>query len=524
MTSLFTALDWVVFAAYFAILGTAGWLMSRVRVATSRDYFLGGNRLPMAVVAISVLATSQSAATFLGGPEQGYRSDLTYLSTNFAAVIAALFVALVLIPRFYQLRVTTVYELLQTRFGPSAKQQAGGMYLVGRVFASGARLYMAAIAVSMILFSGIGAGEVLGSIALLAAIGLAYSFMGGIRSVVYTDALQCLVYIGAAAVVIGFLLTSIPAEPAAILAALGETDADGHSKLTLFDFRLEFGQAGVFTVWSTLTGLVLLNIASFGMDQDMTQRVLSCRDAREGAKAMLLSTLIGFPVVLLFMTIGLLLFVFYQRPDLMSLGAAGGVQQEFAGQEITIFMYYVLHEMPAGVRGLVTVGVIAAALSTLNSGLNSMSSVAVEDFYKPWLRRRGRTRPERHFVAAGRLGMVAAALALGGMAGLCYYWQQYTDMPLLAFALSVMVFSYSGLLGVYFTALFSRRGNGQSVALALAAGFLTTVAMQPYVQELVSGGRWRFDLAFSYQLCIGAAVSFILCWAGRPVDHGGTDS
>ena len=155
MSTEYTSADWLVFLAYGTILLLSGWWVNRKKTTTSKDYFLGGKAMPMWMVSISVLATSQSAATFLGGPDMGYRGDLSYLATNIGAFIAAFFVAFYLIPKFYQYKVFTVYELLEQQIGPKAKKHAGIMYLFGRVFASGARLYMAAIAVAMILFGDI---------------------------------------------------------------------------------------------------------------------------------------------------------------------------------------------------------------------------------------------------------------------------------------------------------------------------------------------------------------------------------
>ena len=511
-----TLLDWFIFAAYFVILAVSGWYFSRKKVNNTNDYFLGSNDMPIWLVAISVLATAQSAATFLGGPDQGYRSDLSYLATNIGTIIAAIFVSIYLIPKFYQYKVATVYELLEVRFGEKAKKQAGIMYLIGRVFASGARLYMAAIAVAMILFNDIAANHVVMAVVVLTTIGLLYSFFGGIRTVIYSDAIQCLVYVSAAIAVIYYLLSSIPTDISHIIAALDSPPNGGPSKFTLFNFSLDFSSTGVFTVWASITGFVLMNIAAFGMDQDMTQRILTCKSATESSKAMLLSMVFVIPVVLLFLTIGLLLHVFYQRPDLMGLTSANDVIQNFSGEKITIFMHYVLNEMPSGMRGLVTVGIVAAALSTLNSGLNSMSSVVIQDLYRPWLIKRGHQKSEKYYVNAGRAGMFFAAIALGSMAILSYYWQRYTDMPLLAFALSVMVFSYSGLLGVYFNALFTKRGNSTSVLIALIAGFTTTLLFQPYIQEILNISWFKIDLAFPYQLCVATFISFICCYLGTP--------
>nr|WP_136252705.1 sodium:solute symporter [Ningiella ruwaisensis] len=513
MIDQFSTIDWLVFASYGLILLISGYALNR-NANTTQDYFLGGNTMPIWVVGISVLATSQSAATFLGGPDQGYRGDLTYLATNIAGFIAAFFVATFLMPRFYALKVYTVYELLQQRFGKNAKYQAGMVYLSGRLFASGARLYMAAIAVAMILFGNIDAQNVISSILIIASVGFLYTMYGGIRSVIYSDAIQCLVYISAALLVLGYLFTSIPVDTATIIHTLQNPAPGEASKLTLFDFSLDFSSAGVFSFWSIITGFVLLNIAAFGLDQDVTQRMLTCKDSKSATKALVSSIFMGIPIVLIFVCIGLLLYIYYQRPDIMAQAPGNEVVPEFSGQTVTIFMYYVLTDLPNGIKAIVTIGIIAAALSTLNSGLNSMSSVAIQDIYRGLIMR-GKSLSEAELVRAGRISMGVVALALSGMAALCYYWQQYTDTPLLAFALSVMVFSYSGLLGVYFTALFSHRGSPCSIVLALLFGFITPVLMQPYVQTLYLPEHWQFDLGFTWQLMIGTGIALLVCLCGR---------
>jgi len=516
MIDQFTLLDWSVFAIYLIILVVTGFWFN-TKAQSSKDYFLAGNQMPIWLVGVSVLATSQSAATFLGGPDQGYRGDLTYLATNLAGFIAALFVSYFLMPKFYQHKVFTVYELLAQRFGERAKYQAGSVYLLGRLFASGARLYMAAIAVAMILFGDIQAGNVLLSIVLIAAVGFAYTMYGGIKSVIYSDVIQALVYISAALLVLAYLLTSIPADMSQILDVLAEPGNGEASKLTLLNFDLDFTGAGVFSFWSVITGFVLLNIAAFGLDQDVTQRMLTCKDAKSATKALVSSIVMGIPVVLIFVCIGLLLYVYYQRPELMQSGLEGAPTPEFIGQTVTIFMYYVLTDLPNGIKAIVTIGIIAAALSTLNSGLNSMSSVAVQDLYRGfYCKIIKKTVPsEQQLVKAGRISMGVVAILLSAMAGLCYYWQQYTDTPLLAFALSVMIFSYSGLLGVYFTALFTKRGSALSVLLALIVGFSIPVLMQPYIQTLYLPEHMQFNLNFSYQLVIATTVATLVCCLGK---------
>ena len=508
MTAQFTPLDWSIVGAYVVLLALAGILSTR-RQRDADDYFLAGHRVPIWLVAVSVLSTTQSAATFLGAPDFGYRGDYTYLTSYLGPLLAAFLVARFLIPRFYAEGVTTVYELLGNRFDARAMRAAGGMYLIGRVFASGARLYLAAIAVSMIMFANIQPSNVLAASAALVVLGLAFTFIGGLRSVIWSDLVQVLLYVGAALTVLVLLWTSIPASSADIVAGLATTP-DGENKLRLIDLSLDL--SAPFTLLATVTGITLLFFASMGLDQDITQRFLACRDSREGNRALYASVLASIPVVFLFLAIGSLLYVIYDRPDLMGRGAAGGAADEFRGEKITIFMHYILTQIPPGVRGFVAVGVLAAA--AVNSGLISMASVLIQDFYRPWIERRA-PMPEAHFVRAGRVGMVLLALALLAMSVLCFFWQRYTEAPLLEFALSVMTFAYSGLLGVYFTILFTRRGSTASVIWALVTGFVAIALQQAYVVDVLAlPASWK-SLAFPYQLCVGTAVAFATCLLGN---------
>lgn len=526
MSQNFTSLDWAVVGTYLAALFWMGWLFRSYKPGNAREYFLGGNAMSPWVVAISVLATAQSAATFLGGPDQGFRGNYTYLTANIAAIIAAVFVTRILLPKFYAIKATTVYEILAIRYGARAMRAAGGMYLIGRVFASGSRLYLAAIAVAMILYSNIAPQSVITSSFILMTLGFMVTFFGGIRSVLWSDLIQFLIYFLTALAVLLFLWWQIPASGSEIIGALGNAPGD-QNKLLLFDFSFNFSNP--FTLISILTGLVLLNIASFGMDQDMTQRLLTCKSASDGGRALIVSALVAIPVVWVFISIGQLLHVFYERPDLMGIDMAENPAQMFNGEKITIFMHYILNQIPAGLKGLVVVGVIAAAISTINSGLNSMSSVIIQDFYRPWTEARSKRReepgrPEQHFVVAGRVSMGLVGITLFAMSVLSYYWQKYTDMPLLEFALSVMVFSYSGLLGVYFTVLFTRRGSVNSVIWALISGFTTTVLLQDYVIDTLHlPAAWK-GLAFTWHLCIGTSVAFLVCQLGNSPNRDSTPS
>ena len=510
MSSQLTLLDWSIIVIYLAAVVCGGMVLSRKPTRSMKEYFLGGKQMSAWVVMFSVIATNQSAATFLGGPDYGFRGDYTYLASSVGAILAAVVATRYLLTRFYELEVTTVYELLAIRYGENAKRAAGAMYLVGRVFASGARVYIAATAVAMMLFFNVEPKSIMLAILAIAICSLGIALMGGIRSVIWSDLGQFIVYFGAALIALFSLWSQLSLTPAEMISALRETP-EGVNKLVLFDFSTDFSRP--FTVWAILTGVFLLNIGNFGLDQDTTQRLLTCRDAKAAGRAMISSSFVAIPIVLVFVTIGQLLYLLYERPELMASTSRGELMPEFNGESITVFMSYILSEMPAGVRGLATAGIVAAAISTMNSGLSAMSSVLISDFYHPWKEAKARSNPE-HYVLAGRLGMLLFSVLLSAMAVLCFYWQRYTDMALLEFALAVMSFAYAGLIGVFFTAVFTNRGSSVSVIAALVAGFMTILMQQSYVVDSLGLWAQMKSLSFPWQLLVGVAVAISVCMVG----------
>lgn len=508
----FTAFDWAILGGYVLILAIAGYLSTRRDMTKADDYFLASHHAPTWLVAVSVLSTVQSAATFLGVPDNSFRGNYTYILSTVGALIGAWVVATVLIPRFYAMGASTVYELLEQRFNVTARRAAAAMYLVGRVLASGARLYLAAIAVSMIVFLDVQPSHIVIASFILLIFGLIFTFMGGLNSVIWSDLVQVVLYVGAAIMVLVFLLMKIPASVPEIIDGLRHAP-DGVNKLQMVDTSLSL--TAPFSVFAALTGLVLINLANSGLDQDTTQRLLACRNSKDGARALYASVWVSIPVIFLFLMIGSLLYIFYERPDLMG-ASASQISQNFQGEKITVFMHFILSEIPPGLRGLVTVGVIAAA--AINSGVISMSAVFVNDFYRPWKERHatGADKPsEQHYIFAGRVTMILIGLALFAMSILCYYWQRYSNSPLLEFVLGVMAFAYSGLLGVYFTAVFTKRGSAASVIAALIIGFVTILLFQPYVVDSLGLPTAFKSIAFPFQLCFGTIVATLVCLMGN---------
>jgi len=493
MQAGFSFIDWAIFIGYLVVLLGFARYLSDKNISSSREFFTAKNSMSAWTVTLSLLATAQSAATFLGAPEFSYRYDLTLIGYSITSLLAIYIVVRVLIPKLYAINAMSVYELLQERYGGNARRDVGVMFLVGRLFASGARLYMAALALSMILFYDISLAHVSFSVVLLTFGALIFTYFGGIKSVIISDILQIVVYLGAGIAVAVYLYISLSMDFSTLYQTLNESD-----KLKYIDFELSFTNQGRFNIFALLTGYMLLNIAAFGLDQDLAQRVLTCKNKKEAGWSLYGATLLSIPVSMLFLSIGLLLFLYYQEHT---------ISQKFAGESVTIFMYYILNEMPNGLKGFVTIGAIAAALSSTNSVLGAMSSVAIEDVYRPYKNQSAAKVDEKHFVKVARAMVLVFSVALALMAIVSFIVHSNSDIPLISFALGVMAYAYSGLLGVFGSAVFTNRGNSKMIPYALAVGFLSVLCMQGYTSGL--------NIGFAWQLVIGTTLSFGVMQLGK---------
>jgi SSS family transporter len=473
-----TALDGLVFASYaLAVLGI-GWLAAR-RVQSAEALYTGDRRVPAWAIAVSVVATSVSGATFIGGPQQAYASNLTYLSASIASVLGAVLVAWLLLPKFYAARATTVYEPIGARHGPFAQKSCAAAFLLGRLLASGSRLYIAAVPCSLIVFGDLETAHLLGCVAVLGTLALIYTSWGGIRAVIWTDALQALVMVVAVVASIWVLVGQIGVAPSDLPAAIANADPTG-DKLVLIDLSWDLGSP--FTLWAVLLGLTLFNAAAFGTDQDLAQRLLTSRSAPRAAWSLIASSLLGTLVVGLFLCVGLLLFV----RD----AADGAVVQ---GDTRGVYLAFILDDLPTGLRGLLVAGLFAAAMSSTDSALNAMSSSVVVDL--------GFGKKDAG-AGTGRLVNAACGTALIVMACVFVLAEGGKSEGLIPFALGVMIYAYAGLLGVFVSTLLLGRGSATTVLCALIYAATTVAVLQFAIDPAPSLG-WR--------MLAGFLVSLVVC-------------
>ncbi len=470
-------LDIVILLGYFAAVAAIGAVFSRGRQSTD-EFFLGGRRIPWPVVAASLFATEISALTVISVPAKSFTDDFWYLQYFFGSALARVAIAFVLLPAFYGNPITTVYEYLGRRFGRLTRGAGTAVFFLSRTLGSGVRLLAASIALSEIT-----GWSLLAVILIQSVIAVGYVFFGGIKAIVWTEAFQAGVFLSAA---IGAALYLALAEPYGLSGFLESSAAAGKWRVFHLDWHLNT---------DTNFGLGLLNgffmtFASLGTDQDFTQRMLTCRTLRESQRSILVTAVIGFPIVALFLSIGTGMFVYAQHHGL-----------DLSGSGDRAFPFFIVNIIPPGLRGLLVAGIFAAAMSSLASALGALATSAVVDVYRPLLRRdaadpRG-LAASRVFVVLFAAIKIALALMLAGE----------TDMLRLAFQLGSLVFG--PLLGIFLAGTLTQRGrdgpNLAAITTSLAALTALHVA-QKYILDhvyvawpwyIVIGTVWTFAWAVS---------------------------
>ena len=453
---MLTPLDLAVLALYAVGIVAFG-LKAGGRQTSTQDYFLGGRDLPWWAVCFSVVATETSTLTVIGVPAVAYGGALTFLQLTIGYVLGRIVVAYVLLPRYFRGELQTAYAFLGERFGDGMRGLASVTFLVTRLLADGVRLFATAIPIQVVARA---AGIEVGYPVVILAIGVvtaAYTYVGGLKAVVWMDVVQMGIYVGGAVLAVA-LLAAAPA--AGSWAAAAEA-----GKLQLIDLGLSDGLGVLLTSPYALPVAVLggavFAMASHGTDQLIVQRILACRTYEDGRKAMIWSGLFVVVQFGLFLLVGLMLWVHYGGAPLADLGLARGDE---------IFPMYILNEMPAGLRGLLLAGIVAAAMSTLSSSLNALAGSTLMDLLERFGRRP--ETPERALALSRVLTLVWAGVFVG-------FAMLFTglDNPVVELGLGIAGFTYGGLLGAFLLGLVSERARQPDAVVA----FVVAIAVMTFV-------------------------------------------
>lgn len=488
-----SALDWAVLAGYLLLIASVGTWLGRDQ-KDNDDFLLGGRSIPWWAALLSLVATEISAATFLGAPEQGYIRDLTYLQFAIGTIAARFVLAYAFISVFYKAGVTTVYEFLGRRFGGGTQRTTAGLFLFGRLFADGSRLFIAAITLEVVT-----GWRIETSILVLALVTVAYTSAGGIKAVIWTDVMQAVVLVGAGFVMLGYLFSDV-----GLSAGQVWTQLDEANKLNLFGSNSNW-LSDPYAAVTAIVGGFFLTLATHGTDHDMVQRLLTCKDDSGSRRSMWLSGFIGVGVTVLFLSVGLLLYLFTVQLSPEAELAKKAAELGQAGQNGHYLLYYALARLSPGLVGLIVAGILAAAMSSLSSALNAMTATFVGDFYRHYW---PEAAPENELKVSRVCNLTIGFLISGLALMICGYYRSQPNADLLSLALGVMTLFYGGLLGIFLVALFTRtRGNDLT---NLAAAVLSTC--------VVFGLRAYTNVAWPWFIVVGTVVAVAISALGRSAD------
>lgn len=460
----------VLFFYLAAVTMWGAWLGRGAR--GGRDYFLGNRDLPWGAVLLSVVATETSTLTFLSIPGVAYVGTLGFLQIAMGYVVGRVLVAGWLLPAYQRGELMTAYELLEGRFGGSTRRLTSGIFMVTRLLADSVRLF--ATAIPLALMTGWSYPLAVGVIGLATFI---YTYLGGIRAVVWVDAVQMGLYLVGGVVALVVLQTAVTGGWEAIL-----DQASAAAKLRVFDLTWDLGLP--YTLWAGLIGGAFLTMGSHGTDQLIVQRLLACRDLRASRYALVGSGVAVLVQFALFLLVGLGVWAFY-----------GGAAFERSDE---IFPRFILEALPVGLRGLLIAGVFAAAMSTLSSSINSLASASAYDFWAP---ARGRTGDDRAILRAGRAFTIGWTALLVGAAILFIPLSRQSAAVEVSLGIASLV--YGGLLGAFALARFVPRARASDAIAGIVTGIGSMILLWSLARDVLS---WPWYVA------IGTAVTFGVGW------------
>ncbi len=392
--ALLSNADLAIVAAYILAMTAMGAWFTR-KQKDLKAYFVGGRNVGWFMVLVSIVATETSAVTFLSVPGVGYKpgGNFTFIQLSFGYVVGRCLVAWLLLPLYMKGELFSAYQVLREKFGPSVQRVASGLFLVTRTIADGLRLFLTAL---VIQYVGIGVEP---AILLVGVVTIVYTFLGGMKAVLWTDLIQFVIKIAGAAVAGIVVLASLPGGWSQYV-EIGSANAKFVWLDPVFDVTV------AYSFWTGLLGGAVFSMASHGADQLMVQRYLCARSLGHARLALVLS---GFTILvqfLLFLAVGVGLFVAKQA----------GVFDPGAATPDEVFGLFIVTKLNYGLAGLLVAAILAAAMSTLSSSLNSSANAFVTDFYKPLVP----NRSEESYVRLSRIMTVVWGLAQMGVAVIAY--------------------------------------------------------------------------------------------------------
>lgn len=489
-----SSLDLTALIGYLLIVMAIGVYFSK-KNTTTEEYFVGGRSFSGWVIGLSLVGTSISSITFLAYPADAYKTAWLRYLPNLMLPLAVIIAAYVFLPFFRRRQTMTAYEYLEHRFGTSIRVYGAITFIIGQLVRISLILYLLALLIQELTGLDTSLSILLGGIFVAA-----YTIIGGINAVIWTDVLQTIVLVIGGLLCLAVIIDKLPGGFEQIINVAGE-----HGKLAFAELR--HGQL-VPVDWSfslqdkTGTMLLLLGLTAwlteYSGNQNTVQRFCASKSDRDARQAMFVCAFSSLPIWAFYMFLGTSLYVFFQ---VFPVEAA---QQMLSGEQKAeqILPYFISHYLPAGISGIVIAAALAAAMSSLDSSINAISTVSIVDIYK---RFHQQGRDDQHYLKlAKKIALVTSLLMIVG-AILLMNAQTRTLQDTATILVSILS---GGILGVYLLGFFTTRGDARAVWCGLILTTLftgwTIVSHKGLLPEFLT-----FPFELYYTAIIGNLLMFL---------------
>jgi SSS family transporter len=517
MPQFFNAGDWLIIAAYLlGIIGLGVWFGKDQR--NTRDYFLGSKNIPWWGIGVSIVAAETSALTIIGVPAYAFADggNIMFIQIIVGYVIARIILAVVMVPHYLKGEIYSPYQLLEQHLGQSPRRLAAALFLFLETMAAGVRVYVACIPIRLMLGEKVCSlgglvDPILGAILIFVGLSLFYTYIGGVKAVIWTDAVQFALFLAGGIFALFYIPTLIEGGWSAAFAK-----AAAAGKTEWLNTRFTF--SAPFNIWMGLIGATVMVMSTHGAEQLIVQRVLACGNVSEGRKALCLSAVLVFPLFLIFLLVGVMLWVYYKgtgHPLQIPLPDArpGIKSNDF------IFPIFMVTEVPHILKGFLIVAILSAAMSSISSAITSLASVSTMDFVKQIVK----GRDEEYFLRFSKNSTVfwAAMLVLTA-----FLTRQVTFVLNAAFSLRGL--TAGALLGSLIIALFWKRLGARAtmagmIASVLVMCFIYWPANIPVTRDWwmrTFGGEvfWPWFTLIGLIVTLGTAWLASFIWPARKLD------
>lgn len=466
-SNAFGTLNIVVLIIYFTLLLWIGYYFSK-RQKNTDDYFKGGGRVPWWAAGLSIFGTGLSAITFMAIPAKAYATDWAYVWFNAGVLLMAPIIIYLFIPVFRRMNISTAYEYLERRFNVVLRVIGSISFILFQIGRMAVVLFLPAIAINVV--TGI---DIYVCILSMGVLSLLYTLMGGIEAVIWTDAMQVVVLMGGAILCLILMIVNIDGGFSEIVNV-----AIDNNKFNAFDVDFNWYSP---TLWVVLFGGFFTSLATYGSDQTMVQRYLTTADEKGAVKSLLTNVWLTIPATILFFFVGTALFVFFkQHPQDMNFSLSNGD---------SIFPWYIVKELPNGVVGLLISGILAAAMSSVSSSINSAAaSYSIDIHFRFWNTSNNLKTAKMATLAVGVLGTLVALFMAGFE--IKSLWDVFNKV------LGLILGSMSGL---FLLGILIKKANSNGALI----GFIGSIFVQIYVAN-------QTDIHLLLYTATGLVACFVL--------------